>query len=78
VAPATLTVTLVGAHPALSRYLTEKVNPVDVVPVPGVTAPLLSVMEWLGLEQLTAQAAGAHAMDAATAARTVARRTAFN
>jgi len=40
--PAMTTSTLVGAHPALERYTTEKVNDVAAVPEPGFTDPELS------------------------------------
>jgi hypothetical protein len=38
--PRITTTTRVGAHPAVSTYLTENLIAVDVVPVPGVAVPL--------------------------------------
>ena len=76
VAPATVTATRPGAHPALSRYLTEKENVCDVEPDAGVTVPLLSVIVCLGLEQLAACATVAQAIQTTAAASRVARRAA--
>lgn len=41
----------VGAQSAESRYVTEKRNPVDVVPDPGLTDPAESDSVWDCLEQ---------------------------
>ncbi len=52
--PPTFTEMEVGGQPAVSRYETEKVKVVTVVPDPGATRPLVRLVRCDAPEQLVA------------------------